>query len=77
MIPRKPLEFKVKLLIVCFILYLKNGLCFDEKKFTCFFSFVIVIDVWWRNYGARALNLLNFVIRVLCQTCSASGCERN
>ena len=40
LMPRKPLEFKVKLLIMCFILYLKDGLCFDEKKFTSFFSYL-------------------------------------
>eukprot|EP00253_Pinus_taeda_P016164 PITA_16164 len=33
--------------------------------------------IWWRSYGARAPNLQKLAIRILSQTCSSSGCERN
>ncbi|XP_019425097.1 PREDICTED: uncharacterized protein LOC109333975 [Lupinus angustifolius] len=32
---------------------------------------------WWETYGCRAPNLQKLAVRVLSQTCSASGCERN
>ena len=35
------------------------------------------IDEWWLTYGCSAPNLQKLAIRVLSQTCSASGCERN
>ncbi|XP_073099112.1 uncharacterized protein [Elaeis guineensis] len=34
-------------------------------------------DEWWVTYGSCAPNLQKLAIRVLSQTCSASGCERN
>lgn len=34
-------------------------------------------DEWWLTYGCSAPNLQKLAIRVLSQTCSASGCERN
>lgn len=34
-------------------------------------------DEWWLTYGCGAKNLQKLAIRVLSQTCSASGCERN
>jgi hypothetical protein len=45
--------------------------------YLCYLSFLFVVDVWWRNYGARAPNLQKFAIRILSQTCTSSGCERN
>ncbi|CAO2201732.1 unnamed protein product, partial [Urochloa humidicola] len=32
---------------------------------------------WWQTYGCSAPNLQKLALRVLSQTCSASGCERN
>lgn len=37
----------------------------------------IISDQWWESYGCGAPNLQKLAIRVLSQTCSASGCERN
>ncbi|XP_022899334.1 uncharacterized protein LOC111412634 [Olea europaea var. sylvestris] len=34
-------------------------------------------DEWWMCYGSSAPNLQTLAIRVLSQTCSSSGCERN
>eukprot|EP00253_Pinus_taeda_P033830 PITA_33830 len=34
-------------------------------------------DAWWTSYDARVPNLQKLAIRVLSQTCSSSGCERN
>ncbi|CAA3006185.1 uncharacterized protein LOC111412634 [Olea europaea subsp. europaea] len=34
-------------------------------------------DEWWMCYGCSATNLQTLAIRVLSQTCSSSGCERN
>ncbi|KAF1884223.1 hypothetical protein Lal_00035292 [Lupinus albus] len=33
-------------------------------------------DQWWETYGCRTPNLQRLAVRVLSQTCSASGCER-
>eukprot|EP00253_Pinus_taeda_P014881 PITA_14881 len=32
---------------------------------------------WWESFGCQYPQLQRFAIRVLSQTCSASGCERN
>jgi len=32
---------------------------------------------WWIKYGKEAPNLQKIAIKVLSQTCSSSGCERN
>eukprot|EP00253_Pinus_taeda_P002278 PITA_02278 len=32
---------------------------------------------WWEAFGGHCLELQRFAIRILSQTCSASGCERN
>jgi hypothetical protein len=32
---------------------------------------------WWESFGSYCPQLQKFAIRVLSQTCSASGCERN
>eukprot|EP00253_Pinus_taeda_P014623 PITA_14623 len=32
---------------------------------------------WWESFGGQCAQLQRFAIRVLSQTCSASGCERN
>jgi len=34
-------------------------------------------DEWWQTYGCSATNLQKLALRVLSQTCSASGCERS
>eukprot|EP00253_Pinus_taeda_P022917 PITA_22917 len=36
-----------------------------------------ILDAWWTSYGARVPHLQKLAIRVLNQTCSSSGCERN
>ncbi|XP_061371496.1 uncharacterized protein LOC133314070 [Gastrolobium bilobum] len=37
----------------------------------------VMPDKWWELYGFGAPNLRQLAIRILSQTCSASGCERN
>ncbi|KAL4276705.1 hypothetical protein AHAS_Ahas20G0233900 [Arachis hypogaea] len=37
----------------------------------------VMLDQWWESYGCGAPNLQKLAIRVLSQTCSSSGCERN
>ncbi|GAU17928.1 hypothetical protein TSUD_330520 [Trifolium subterraneum] len=37
----------------------------------------VLLDQWWEMYGTEAPNLKKLAIRILSQTCSASGCERN
>ena len=32
---------------------------------------------WWESFGSHCPQLQKFAIRILSQTCSASGCERN
>eukprot|EP00253_Pinus_taeda_P004356 PITA_04356 len=32
---------------------------------------------WWEAFGGHCLELQKFAIRILIQTCSATGCERN
>lgn len=32
---------------------------------------------WWEAFGSHSLELQKFAIRILSQTCSAAGCERN
>jgi len=32
---------------------------------------------WWQQFGSQCPELQKFAIRILSQTCSASGCERN
>ena len=32
---------------------------------------------WWEAFGGQCPQLQKFAIRILSQTCSASGCERN
>eukprot|EP00253_Pinus_taeda_P015590 PITA_15590 len=32
---------------------------------------------WWEAFGGHCLELQKFAIRILSQTCSATGCERN
>jgi hypothetical protein len=45
--------------------------------FLIFLFHYFVVDIWWRSYGARSPNLQKLAIRILSQTCSSSGCERN
>ncbi|KAH7681486.1 Ribonuclease H-like protein [Dioscorea alata] len=35
------------------------------------------LDEWWKSHGASTPKLLDFIVRVLSLTCSASSCERN
>ena len=43
-----------------------------------YFTFLLVIVVlWWEQFGLGAPNLQSFVIRVLSQYCSATSCERS
>ncbi|KAL8462409.1 hypothetical protein ACS0TY_033437 [Phlomoides rotata] len=35
------------------------------------------LDEWWRLFGVDAPHLQNLAIRILSQTSSSSGCERN
>ncbi|XP_058746999.1 uncharacterized protein LOC131619985 [Vicia villosa] len=37
----------------------------------------VLLDQWWDTYRTEAPNLQKLAIRILSQTCSASGCERN
>ncbi|WJX34039.1 hypothetical protein P8452_22189 [Trifolium repens] len=37
----------------------------------------VLPDQWWASYGTEAPDLKKLAIRILSQTCSASGCERN
>jgi len=37
----------------------------------------MLADEWWQTYGCSAPNLQKLALRVLSQTCSASGCERS
>ncbi|XP_072064244.1 uncharacterized protein [Arachis hypogaea] len=37
----------------------------------------VMPDQWWESYGCGAPNLQKLAIRVLSQTCSSLGCERN
>ncbi|XP_059067032.1 uncharacterized protein LOC131051268 [Cryptomeria japonica] len=34
-------------------------------------------DAWWQNWGGNTPHLKQFALRVLCQPCSSSNCERN
>ncbi|CAN6439961.1 unnamed protein product [Victoria cruziana] len=34
-------------------------------------------DLWWSSFGMEMSNLKMLAIRILSQTCSATGCERN
>lgn len=36
-----------------------------------------MLDEWWKLFGADAPNLQKLAIRILSQTASSSGCERN
>ncbi|KAL4391705.1 hypothetical protein AHAS_Ahas03G0271800 [Arachis hypogaea] len=37
----------------------------------------VMPDQWWESYGCAAPSLQKLAIRILSQTCSSSGCERN
>ncbi|KAL9660590.1 hypothetical protein QQ045_025407 [Rhodiola kirilowii] len=37
----------------------------------------VMPDQWWESYGCDAPNLQKLAIRILSQTCSSSGYERN
>ncbi|KAF3777422.1 hypothetical protein EJ110_NYTH45857 [Nymphaea thermarum] len=37
----------------------------------------ILVNLWWDRFGLDFPELTKLVIRILSQTCSATGCERN
>ncbi|KAH9310967.1 hypothetical protein KI387_026002, partial [Taxus chinensis] len=39
--------------------------------------FSSALYLWWEDYGAKTPNIQKLAIYILCQPCSASGCERN
>ena len=39
--------------------------------------FFLIIAEWWNNYGDEGPHLQKIAIKILSQTCSSSGCERN
>jgi hypothetical protein len=43
----------------------------------CLPFILIIVDVWWKHYGGKLPELQKLAVRVLSQTCSSSGCERN
>ena len=47
---------------------------YDWPIFICF---IIFTAEWWLNYGSSSPILRKIAIRVLSQTSSSSGCERN
>jgi hypothetical protein len=49
---------------------------FEILNYDLFIS-LFVVATWWRTYGVRTPNLRKFAIKILSQTCTASGCERN
>ncbi|XP_059077661.1 uncharacterized protein LOC131876403 [Cryptomeria japonica] len=34
-------------------------------------------DAWWQSWCGNSPNLKKFALRILCQPCSSSSCERN
>jgi hypothetical protein len=42
-----------------------------------YFITCIILDQWWETYGTETSNLQKLVVRILRQTCSASGCKQN
>ncbi|KAL5698031.1 hypothetical protein ACHQM5_029119 [Ranunculus cassubicifolius] len=50
----------------------------NKKKVRCNYCGKNLSGVsWWESYGMDAPNLRRVAIRILSQTCSTSGCERN
>jgi hypothetical protein len=43
----------------------------------CLPFILFIVDVWWKHYGGKLPELQELVVRLLSQTCSSSGCERN
>lgn len=42
-----------------------------------FFLTILFVDEWWKLFGGDIPVLQKFAIRILSQTASSSGCERN
>jgi hypothetical protein len=38
---------------------------------------MILIDMWWNTFGHEVPNVKKWAIKILSQTASSSGCERN
>jgi hypothetical protein len=67
MLPGMPLYFLCSFILI----FITSALwCANMHLF-------FALDEWWLTYGCSAPNLQKLAIRVLSQTCSASGCERN
>ena len=43
----------------------------------CLICFFLIIAKWWNNYGDESSHLQKIAVKVLSQTCSSSGYERN
>ncbi|CAN6878736.1 unnamed protein product [Brassica oleracea] len=41
------------------------------------YIFIILTDEWWKLFGCDIPDLRKLAIRILSQTASSSGCERN
>ncbi|XP_077221619.1 uncharacterized protein LOC143855387 [Tasmannia lanceolata] len=54
-----------------FIMFLAND---PSKCLTIIVSFTVA---WWNQFGNDVPDLQSFAVRILSQTCSATGCERN
>ena len=39
--------------------------------------FFLIIAEWWNKYGDKSPHLQKTAVKVLSQTCSSFGCERN
>lgn len=60
-------------MITFIVLYL----CLDCRLLIHFFITFDILDQWWESFGCGTPDLKKLAIRILSQTCSASGCERN
>ncbi|CAI8586277.1 unnamed protein product [Vicia faba] len=55
----------------------KDGELDFGRKSTVDERCIVRADQWWKTYGTCTPTLQRLGIRILSQTCSASGCERN
>ncbi|XP_026432355.1 uncharacterized protein LOC113329733 [Papaver somniferum] len=59
--------------------FMKEKQTFQEALDSIIITYMHVIYLveWWRNFVCATPNLQKLAIRILSQTCSSSGCERN